>query len=224
MVNHNIYFLKINDLVSATEVEKMLTVISKEKLATIMKLKFQKDKKLKLYSEVIIRYLASQDLQVSNSCLHFNTTEFGKPYLKDYPEWQFNLSHTKNAILVGVSSHPIGVDIEFIDKKSQDFINIAKRFFLDSEFNYIIKCPHRQVERFFEVWTKKEAYLKYTSLGLTQSLSSFDVLSEEVDQKLSCWQKDEYMMSVCSESKFTLENMVELSEFELMKMASALQA
>ena len=38
--------------------------------------------------------------------------ERGKPYFPDRPDLHFSLSHTEGAALVGLSSAPIGVDIE----------------------------------------------------------------------------------------------------------------
>ena len=38
----------------------------------------------------------------------------GKPFLLEHPQIQFNISHCKNAVLCGIGSKPLGVDVETI--------------------------------------------------------------------------------------------------------------
>ncbi|MBR4329872.1 MAG: hypothetical protein IKP71_08450, partial [Candidatus Riflebacteria bacterium] len=39
------------------------------------------------------------------------TTPSGKPYLKDYPNLFFNISHTDSLILIALAYSPVGVDV-----------------------------------------------------------------------------------------------------------------
>lgn len=69
----------------------------------------------------------------------------------DSDEVFFNLSHSHGVVMLGISHTPIGVDIEKIrdiDYKNFDFINAA------------------DAEEFFEKWTERESYLKFTGEGL----------------------------------------------------------
>lgn len=69
----------------------------------------------------------------------------------DTDEAYFNLSHTDGVVMLGISHAPIGVDIEKIrdiDFKKFDFIDAAN------------------IEEFFEKWTERESYLKFTGEGL----------------------------------------------------------
>ena len=45
--------------------------------------------------------------------------KYGKPEFAEHPEVQFNLSHTRGAVLVGIHDRPIGVDIERIRPVSE---------------------------------------------------------------------------------------------------------
>ena len=80
-----------------------------------------------MYSELLVRYLASKQLNISFSDIVFAKNSYGKPYLSDYPEFHFNVSHSCKYLVVLVSNQPVGVDIEKIDNPN---LNIAHRFFL----------------------------------------------------------------------------------------------
>lgn len=81
-------------------------------------------------------------------------------------------------IAVAISNNPVGVNVEKIREID---VRIAKRFFTECELNYIKKDRNCIYEHFFEIWTKKEAYIKYIGKGLSVSLNSFDV----TDKRLS---------------------------------------
>jgi 4'-phosphopantetheinyl transferase len=56
-----------------------------------------------------------------------------------------------------------------------------------------------QVEKFYEVWTKKEAFLKYTGLGLAGRLSKLDVLEQKYIYRKYEWYGKLYAIAVYSE-------------------------
>ena len=86
---------------------------------------------------------------------HVLYEESGKPYTdKAY----ISISHSRDIVLVGFCSSPIGVDIEIL--RPYDF-RLIDRYFSESEKAFI-KCD----TDFFTVWTVKEAYLKLTGEGL----------------------------------------------------------
>ena len=62
-------------------------------------------------------------------------------------------------VCCAVSDREIGIDIE---KKREIRLDAAKRFACESELEYI----GSSTERFFEIWTLKEAYFKCIGTGL----------------------------------------------------------
>lgn len=134
--------------------------------------------------------LAVKDLNVSEKDVKIKTDVYGKPYITGYEQWHFNITHTAGMIGIAVSDEPGGIDAEKI--RSAD-LRIAKRFFTARE-NFRIENSENKDRSFFEIWTKKEAYLKYTGKGLRTPLKSFDVFELHC---LKSFEEDEYMISVC---------------------------
>ncbi|OGT67321.1 MAG: hypothetical protein A3J38_04520 [Gammaproteobacteria bacterium RIFCSPHIGHO2_12_FULL_45_9] len=113
--------------------------------------------------------------------MHFTYNAHGKPALTDYPHLFFNLSHTAGLSLLGVHTAPIGVDVERIDRvvEAED---LAKRFFSPADYQWITEPPAEAaaiwstvLERFYVIWTCKEAYVKMRGVGLSLSLSDWSV-------------------------------------------------
>jgi 4'-phosphopantetheinyl transferase len=90
----------------------------------------------------------------------------GKPYLPG-TQLQFNLSHSRDAILFAVQRvTPVGVDVEYM-RDSVDCVSLAKRFFSAREYQAINNLRGlEQKIAFYTFWTRKEAYLKATGKGL----------------------------------------------------------
>lgn len=100
----------------------------------------------------------------------------GKPGLANAHDtgWTFNLSHTAGFAVCAIGSHrQVGIDVERI-REMEDAPAIARRFFSPDEVTVIdgLHGPDR-LERFFELWTLKEAYVKGLGRGLTVPLDSF---------------------------------------------------
>lgn len=104
--------------------------------------------------------------------LRYKRNQNGKPYLTDYPKLYVNISHSGDWAMCAVSDREVGVDIQQHKNIRKGF---AKRFFTEEERAYIADSK----ERFFEVWTKKEAYVKAVGVGISVPLNSFSVLEKE---------------------------------------------
>jgi 4'-phosphopantetheinyl transferase len=90
----------------------------------------------------------------------------GKPFLKDYPHIQFNLSHSKNKALLALTLDvPLGIDLEYM-RKNPDMMGIAKRFFSAAEAASLQHSPNMRT-LFYQLWTRKEAYLKLKGVGIS---------------------------------------------------------
>lgn len=105
--------------------------------------------------------------------------EGGKPRLAmSTAPFDFNLSHSDALALVGISCHPIGVDIEALRIVS-DRDEIVRQNFASAEVAALAALPaDRQCDGFFACWTRKEAYVKALGLGLAEPLDRFVVSTD----------------------------------------------
>ena len=83
----------------------------------------------------------------------------------------FNLSHTTGAALIGVAlGRELGVDIEW-HRPFDDLLNMAQNVMSKLEFEqWLAMLSVEQTKGFYNVRTRKEAYLKAIGLGLYRSL------------------------------------------------------
>lgn len=174
---NKIFLVSLNEAFDSELYDFLLSLISCDKKAKLDSYTSYIDKKLGLYSDLLLRIVIHQDLGIKNDDISFDTNIYGKPYLKNNESFHFNIAHTYNMIAVVISNKSVGIDIEKIETVN---FGIAKRFFNEDEIAYI-KNDNQEINgRFAEIWTKKEAYLKYLGAGLSKSLNSFNVLDSEI--------------------------------------------
>ncbi len=214
-----LYYAELNDVLDAEVFKRLISFVSINKYEQIKRFHFDIDRKLSLYSEILVRTIAYKELNILNREIIFCRNKYGKPYLKSYPDFHFNLSHTRNAIIVAISDKPIGIDIEKIRVAD---VKIARRFFTESEVAYIKKARIDMDKRFYEVWTKKEAYIKFMGKGFSIPLNSFDTLDGDISKQILTFEKGEYIISVCNESSNLKCSIAELSESDVESKAMEL--
>lgn len=69
----------------------------------------------------------------------------------------------------------MGIDVE--QNKKANF-NVARRCFTKAELQYVLSGKEKSQQRFFEVWTKKEAYVKLLGTGI-QDFLKFNVVGNK---------------------------------------------
>lgn len=90
----------------------------------------------------------------------------------------FNVSHSAGQALVAVGRDPLGIDIEQV-RYDIDGLSIALACYHPEERAHVVHADGAaRIETFFEIWTRKEAYLKATGTGLSAELTSFSTVAE----------------------------------------------
>ena len=151
------------------------------------------DKKLSLAfaKKCICDFLGEKERFVE---IVFSRNEYGKPYvesiykIKDETEkikidisLFFSLSHSGGMMICAVACFNVGADCQ---KKNIDNIEnckkIANRFYTEKENVFLNSTEQEEyTDNFFRIWTKKEAYIKYTGKGLAEGMKTFSVTNEK---------------------------------------------
>ena len=139
----------------------------------VLRFKFEKDRHRKLASVLLLRLLVKKILGLSEFTVSKNA--YGKPFLKDYSDFHFNLSHSGDWVVGVVSDRPVGIDIEQI-RQMKNSMDVAKRFFSEKEYAFLVETEEKsRVDLFYDIWTKKESLIKAVGKGLSISLKTFTV-------------------------------------------------
>lgn len=91
----------------------------------------------------------------------------GKPYLNRHRELQFNISHSGVYVICAVGKTPLGIDIQY--QKKGDYRRTGKRIMTPEEWKQYEASGFLE-DVFFQCWTKKESYLKYTGEGIRRDM------------------------------------------------------
>ena len=193
--------IKINifddiDQVSEETIIELLPLVSDERREEALRYKHLFGQFACLKSYVMLReLLETQDVRLRDMGLshpfRFGYNEHGKPYLIDYPDIHFNLSHCKNGILVAVSDQPVGVDIESYRNVSDSLI----RYTMNEEEQCVIAESDDSVRTFTEYWTKKEAVFKLRGTGITHDLHNLLNGDEQVETWVNPQKKYSYSIA-----------------------------
>ncbi|AIO68902.1 4'-phosphopantetheinyl transferase family protein [Burkholderia oklahomensis] len=114
---------------------------------------------------------------VSPAQWRFRANAYGRPEIDAgdaRPPLRFNLSNARSVVACIVTrTADAGIDVEEI-ARSNDLDGIAASHFSASERAAFFALPAEQRrERFFELWTLKEAYIKARGVGLSIDLGQF---------------------------------------------------
>ena len=118
--------------------------------------------------------LLSQSFELPVSDQQVVRTNFGKPYLNDYPDFSFNHSHSQNFYALATSKQVqnLGIDIEELNRKVR-FEALAQHAFHPEELKNWQALAY-DPEYWFKVWTTKEAVLKASGLGIRINLNELN--------------------------------------------------
>ncbi|TNC98604.1 MAG: 4'-phosphopantetheinyl transferase [Stygiobacter sp.] len=141
--------------------------------------KFASDRHTYVAAHALGRFLLSSwHPRMKPTEWRFGIGDHGKPEVEvaaAMPRYRLNLSHTGGLAAAALTiDHPIGIDVEWLDRRPPDCLALAERFFAASECELVRQtAPDRRMSVFLGLWTLKEAYVKAIGKGLAQPLDSF---------------------------------------------------
>jgi 4'-phosphopantetheinyl transferase len=140
---------------------------------------FDRDRLRFIARRGLLRRILGRYVNVDPARLSFTLSSRGKPALaakNGGPALHFNLSHSEGLALFAVAHNcPLGVDVERL-RPIAEADGIAEKFFSARETFMLNSRPGTsKLEAFFRCWTAKEAFLKATGDGITDSLAEVEV-------------------------------------------------
>jgi 4'-phosphopantetheinyl transferase len=167
------------ELVESIDVTPYLPMLSAEERERAARFRFHRDRCFYVIAHAGLRQILAGYLNTPAPEITFVRQERGKPQLAGgFQETgiQFNLSHTQNLALVAVAKDTqVGIDVEKL-RPVNNLKHLSERFFTATEAQAIANLPSEQQQQaFFEIWTRKEAYLKGIGCGLAGALNRVEV-------------------------------------------------
>ena len=223
-----IYAVKIEQ-VEEKLFDRMLLYVSKEEQERIRRYRKYEDAIRGLTARLLLRYIIASLLGIDNRSISLNQNKYGKPFLEEVEDFQFNLSHSGDWVVCAVDSLPIGIDVEKIHDVNLD---LSERFFSQEEHNWLLTMDvERRMDSFFKLWTLKESYIKAEGKGLSIPLNTFSFSFEgekvlfKAKDDLEQWYFKQYeidlyyKLAVCSKKDHFPERVNCLSFDELVNLA-----
>ena len=128
----------------------------------------------------------------------------GKPYLREYPQIQFNISHCMGLAVLAVGDCSVGIDVEYVRPYREPLL---KRVLSEAELRQMEAAGEAgREELFFRFWTLKESYVKAVGCGITVPLQDIsfqigkngEIACEKTGWSFRQWKlAEKYIVSAC---------------------------
>jgi 4'-phosphopantetheinyl transferase len=153
--------------------------LSRDERDRAMRFHFERDRSRFIAGRGLLREVLSSYLKIEPARLQFAYGPSEKPILKIFPRHRtlhFNLAHSNDLILIALTrACAIGIDVEKI-RPIPDPENLARHFSSPSELLKLMTLPReKRLPAFFNLWTRKEAYIKATGNGLSDVIKEVEV-------------------------------------------------
>ncbi|HET6142480.1 MAG TPA: 4'-phosphopantetheinyl transferase superfamily protein [Candidatus Acidoferrales bacterium] len=166
--------IRADDITSHLE-----SLLSSDEKARAHRFHFARDRNRYVVARGLLRELLGAYVQQAPGSLEFCYAQYGKPFLAGENAasgFSFNLSHSGDVVGYAIAKdRNLGIDVEQkrVDAAGDE---IAQRYFSAREISDLrTLSTSDEVEGFFNCWTRKEAYLKATGMGLQVALDRFAV-------------------------------------------------
>ena len=148
------------------DIDLALNRVSSQRREAALRFLRERDRKLSLAAFLLLQEALAKEYGIpAPPVLAFGP--HGKPFLRDYPHIHFNLSHCSRAALCVVGDAPVGCDVETVTPPlDRDLLDHCCH---PRERKAILAAERPEVA-FCTLWTRKEAFLKWTGEGLTDHL------------------------------------------------------
>lgn len=162
--------------------QRALAWVDAERLKKICACRVTGDKVRSLCCGLLLQYAlrAAKTADTARACgrnlsadgkreLRYGYGAHGKPYLQDYPQYHFNLSHSGAYAAIAFGGREVGIDVQ---QRRPVKEGLAKKILTKAEYaHYTSLAGIREREDwFFRCWCRKESRGKLTGEGIAPQL------------------------------------------------------
>lgn len=164
---------------STDELLALADTLSPEERTRSERFRFEQHRNRFIAGRGLLRGILAMHLNRNPRALEFVYGPNEKPGLAPRGEHEpihFNLAHSGDLVLIAVTrTGEVGIDVERIRPVSEAG-NIVERYFSPRESGEYRALPEAdKPAAFFNLWTRKEAWLKATGEGIGRSLNEVEV-------------------------------------------------
>lgn len=150
--------------------KQLAATLSEDEQIRASRFHFERDRNRFIAARGQLREILGRFLEIPPSQIVFSYGERGKPHLADAINGKFlhfNLSHSEGLGLIAVCRDcELGVDIERIRPLENSEPLVTPFFSLEELQKWNSLPPSYRAEKFFENWTRTEAFLKFNGEGI----------------------------------------------------------
>ena len=155
----------IDEHIEEFDLQAALGEISEQRREQALRFKHERGQRTCVLAYLLLKMALQREYGITENPL-FEYGEHGKPLLAGHPEIHFNLSHCREAVVCAVSRQPVGIDVESVREYKE---SLARYTMNEAELAEIAAAERPDVA-FTRLWTMKEARLKWSGEGLSNTL------------------------------------------------------
>lgn len=165
----------IDDNPQGINITEYLPKVSTQRQKKVMSYHYEKDRRTSLSAYLLLMKGLSEHYGIIEPPL-FDFLPHGKPFMPDYPNIHFNISHCEVASACAISDEEVGIDIEYIRE------------------------PYEP--EYIRQWTRKEALAKMYGTGITEE-NEYMAHADEVEFETFDYGK--YIYTICKQKQKNME-------------------
>ncbi|GAB2536891.1 4'-phosphopantetheinyl transferase superfamily protein [Spirosoma aerophilum] len=137
------------------------------------------DRQRYVYGRAILRILSGAYIGQRPDQIRIETGLNKKPIVVNDGGWGCNLSHSGNWIVLAIAQGDVGIDIEHL-KPDFPFYDLFSTSFSQSEQQFI-EAGTKPGNRFYQLWTRKEALIKASGKGIDEDFVQIPSLAGQYE-------------------------------------------
>lgn len=147
-------------------------IFSKSEIERLNQFTKTNDKKLYIAGKLLTRKAIAKIANAKPSELVFGENKFGRPKIifPSLKNFDFNLSHSGEWVVLAISDSNVGIDIE---KLKPIDTTLVKNLFHKEEME-LINTAKEKLNFFYKIWVLKESYIKAIGKGFSHAVNKIN--------------------------------------------------